>query len=189
MLELKRIYWTRQVLRLAFSAVIVWLGASVVLALMPKTNEAAGPGPVGRRGFSRHVRRRPGRGALPAVRRRPEQLSAASSVPGTSDAGTRSGASPASSAAKEWPGPGASVRWKPGSAALFPARRARRPFLPVVQGRVHQPAEFRRCLREVQPGKERQDSLAGQQERLERRRRDYVTHDVASASVERQPLP
>jgi 5-methylcytosine-specific restriction endonuclease McrA len=35
MVELKRIYWSRQALRLTYSAVIVWLGVSVVLALMP----------------------------------------------------------------------------------------------------------------------------------------------------------
>ena len=45
MLELKRIYWSRQVLRLAYSAVIVWLSVSVVLALMPKANIGAHPGP------------------------------------------------------------------------------------------------------------------------------------------------
>ena len=45
MLELKRIYWSRQVLRMAYSAVIVWLSVSVVLALMPKANVSAHPGP------------------------------------------------------------------------------------------------------------------------------------------------
>ncbi|GAA2134673.1 hypothetical protein GCM10009825_18490 [Arthrobacter humicola] len=36
MAELKRIYWSRQALRLAYSAAIVWLAVSVVLALRPK---------------------------------------------------------------------------------------------------------------------------------------------------------
>ena len=35
MLELKRIYWTRLALRLAYAAAMVWLAASVVLALLP----------------------------------------------------------------------------------------------------------------------------------------------------------
>ena len=35
--ELKRVYWSRQALRLAYSAVIVWLSESLVLALMPDT--------------------------------------------------------------------------------------------------------------------------------------------------------
>ena len=40
MVELKRIYWSRHALRAAYSAVVLWLGASVVLALMPKANPA-----------------------------------------------------------------------------------------------------------------------------------------------------
>ncbi|MCX6499689.1 MAG: HNH endonuclease signature motif containing protein [Arthrobacter sp.] len=42
MMELKRIYWSRHALRLAYSALIVWLAVSVVLALMPKGNVGAG---------------------------------------------------------------------------------------------------------------------------------------------------
>lgn len=38
MVELKRIYWSRQALRLAYSAVVVWLSASIVLSLMPEAN-------------------------------------------------------------------------------------------------------------------------------------------------------
>lgn len=41
MVELTRIYWSRQALRLAYSAAILWFGASVVLALMPKVNSGA----------------------------------------------------------------------------------------------------------------------------------------------------
>jgi len=40
MVELKRIYWSRQALCVAYSAVVMWLGASVVLALMPNANAA-----------------------------------------------------------------------------------------------------------------------------------------------------
>ena len=42
MVELRRIYWSRQALRLAYSAAVLWLAASVVLALMPKTNASTG---------------------------------------------------------------------------------------------------------------------------------------------------
>jgi hypothetical protein len=38
MVELKRIYWSRQALRAAYSTVVVWLSASVVLAFIPKAN-------------------------------------------------------------------------------------------------------------------------------------------------------
>ena len=42
MVELKRIYWSRHALRAAYSAVVLWLGASVVLSLMPKANPPVG---------------------------------------------------------------------------------------------------------------------------------------------------
>lgn len=41
MVELRRIYWSRQALRLAYSAAVLWLAASVVLALVPRTNAGA----------------------------------------------------------------------------------------------------------------------------------------------------
>ncbi|WP_461163576.1 HNH endonuclease [Arthrobacter sp. R4-81] len=45
MVELKRIYWGRLALKLAYTGVILWLAASVVLALMPnKANTAVGQG-------------------------------------------------------------------------------------------------------------------------------------------------
>lgn len=43
MLELKRVYWTRQTLKLAYTAVTVWLFASVILSFMPKANGAGVP--------------------------------------------------------------------------------------------------------------------------------------------------
>ncbi|WP_445155072.1 HNH endonuclease [Arthrobacter sp. Hor0625] len=38
MLDLKRIYWTRVGLRLAFAATMMWLAVSLALAFMPKTS-------------------------------------------------------------------------------------------------------------------------------------------------------
>jgi hypothetical protein len=43
--ELGRIYWTRQGLRLAYSAVLVWLAISVMTALMAKAKPLPGAGP------------------------------------------------------------------------------------------------------------------------------------------------
>lgn len=44
MVELKRVYWSRHALRLAYSATILWLGFSVLLSLMPDPGPtAAGP--------------------------------------------------------------------------------------------------------------------------------------------------
>ncbi|MCU1500365.1 MAG: endonuclease [Acidimicrobiales bacterium] len=45
MLELKRIYWTCQGLRLAFTAGTLWLFASAILSLMPTATVGVGPGP------------------------------------------------------------------------------------------------------------------------------------------------
>lgn len=47
MLELQRIYWTRQALRLTYSAVILWLGVSVALAFIPKATVIARSGVSG----------------------------------------------------------------------------------------------------------------------------------------------
>ena len=43
--ELKRIYWTRMGLRLAFMAVTLWLFGSAILSLMPQAALSAGPAP------------------------------------------------------------------------------------------------------------------------------------------------
>ncbi len=43
--ELGRIFWTRQGLRLSYSAVLIWLAASVMTALMPKETPVSGSGP------------------------------------------------------------------------------------------------------------------------------------------------
>jgi 5-methylcytosine-specific restriction endonuclease McrA len=53
MQELGRIYWTRQGLRLAYSAVMVWLAVSVMTALLPKGTSAAGTGPSSAAGVLR----------------------------------------------------------------------------------------------------------------------------------------
>jgi len=45
MQELGRIYWTRQGLRLAYTAVMVWLAISLMTALMPKGSPVAGTAP------------------------------------------------------------------------------------------------------------------------------------------------
>ena len=40
MVELKRVYWSRQALRMAYAGVVVWLAGAVVLALTPKGKAA-----------------------------------------------------------------------------------------------------------------------------------------------------
>lgn len=55
MLELGRIYWTRQGLRLAYSAVLVWLAVAVMSALTAKAAPATGAGPSAAAGVLRGV--------------------------------------------------------------------------------------------------------------------------------------
>jgi chaperone required for assembly of F1-ATPase len=51
--ELKRIYWTRLGLRLAFMATMVWLFGSAILSLMPQAADVAAVRECPRRpGFS-----------------------------------------------------------------------------------------------------------------------------------------
>ncbi|MDQ0924523.1 5-methylcytosine-specific restriction endonuclease McrA [Pseudarthrobacter sp. W1I19] len=45
MQELGRIYWTRQGLRLTYSAVMLWLAVSVMMALMPQGTSVIGTAP------------------------------------------------------------------------------------------------------------------------------------------------
>ena len=40
MLELKRIYWTRQLLRLAMAALTVWIFAGAILSLVTRSGNA-----------------------------------------------------------------------------------------------------------------------------------------------------
>ena len=123
MVELKRIYWSRHALRLAYSATILWLGFSVLLSLMPDPGRtAAGPNTSSPaevlRGMFDGVL---AAAAVPGLCLLVLSILAASSLAGTSGAAIRSGASPASSAAKAWPGPTASARWKRASGAGVPA--------------------------------------------------------------------
>lgn len=53
MQELGRIYWTRQGLRLAYSAVMIWLAVAVMSALTAKATPAAGAGPSAAAGVLR----------------------------------------------------------------------------------------------------------------------------------------
>lgn len=55
MKELGRIYWTRQGLRLAYSAVMVWLAVAVMSALTAKAPPAAGVGPSAAAGVLRNL--------------------------------------------------------------------------------------------------------------------------------------
>ena len=116
----------RHSLRLAMTGLTLWIGAGIILALMPKAPNLAG----GQRATTvKAVFRQMFDGvlaavALPGVLVVVLTATAAASRPGTSDAGTPSAVSPGNSAVKEWPVPAASARWRRDSAVAVPVRRS-----------------------------------------------------------------
>lgn len=191
MVELRRIYWSRQALRLAYSAAILWLAASVVLALMPK----ASPGASQSASTVADILR----GMFDAVL-------AAAALPGLFVVGLTIAAVVIRAQ---------DVRRRDPVRRF--TRQQRREGMARAGGQCEMEAGFlRRCLRPAEHGdhfypwsKDGSNSLQnfvavcarcnraksaripspGQQERMERQRRDYLAA-VGSVSVgERQPLP
>jgi len=151
--ELGRIYWTRHGLRLAYSAVLLWLAASVMTALTAKAAPVSGAGPsvageVLRGMFGRVL----SSAALPLVVI--VVLGIAAAVITGRDARRRD---PVRRFTRQWPVRTGSRLRSP----LRPPGGAWRPLLPVVQRRLHQPAELRCRLRQVQPCQARQHTLTG----------------------------
>lgn len=191
MLELKRIYWSRQVLRLAYSAVIVWLSVSVVLAFMPQTNGGAGAS---------------GSSVADMFRGMYDAVLAAVVAPGTCAVILAIAAAIIT---------GRDVRRRDPVRRF--TRQQRRDGMARADGQCEMEAGFRRrCSRPAEHGdhfypwskggstnlhnfvaacarcnhaKGARIPSPAQQARLERRRRAYVTQDDAVGVGERQPLP
>jgi hypothetical protein len=191
MLELKRIYWTRTGLRLAFSVVMVWLAASAFLLLMPKGTPRASEGPSS---------------AAEVLRGMLDTLIAAVTLPGAFAVVLIIVAVVINAR---------DIRRRD-RARRF-TRQQRREGMARADGQCEMEAGFRRrCARPAEHGdhfypwsKGGSTSLQnfvaacarcnrakgaripspGQQERLERRRRDYLTPPSSVSVGERQPLP
>lgn len=192
MMELKRIYWSRQALRLTYSAVLVWLSISVILALLPKSKAVS----VSGTGIS---------AATEVLRRMLDSILAAVALPGAFLVVLLIVAAILHSQ---------DVRRRD------PVRRftrQRREGMARAAGLCEMEAAFRRrCSRAAEHGdhfnpwsKGGSTSLQnfvaacarcnrrkgaripspGRQERIERRRRDYVLPDGPVSVGERQPLP
>ena len=125
MLELKRIYWTRQLLRLAMAALTVWIFAGAILSLVARSGNATAvrPPTTVTAIFTGMFDGVLAAVALPGVLAVVLTMIGPSSAAGTSGAATRSGASAASSAAKACRGQKASARWRLASAAVAPVLR------------------------------------------------------------------
>lgn len=191
MLELKRIYWTRTGLRLAFSVVVVWLAASAALSLMLKGQPRAGEGASS---------------AAEVLQGMVDALIAAVTLPGAFAVVLIIVAAVINAR---------DVRRRD-PARRF-TRQQRREGMARAGGQCEMEAGFRRrCSRSAEHGdhfypwsKGGSTSLQnfvaacarcnrakgaripspGQQERLERRRRDYPAPSSSVSVGERQPLP
>jgi hypothetical protein len=191
MLELKRIYGTRQGLRLTFMAVTVWLFASAILALMPKTNVGAGVGPssaadVLRGVFDGIVAAVTLPGLLVAV------LIIVAAITNARDVRRRD---PVRRFTRQQRREGLA---RAGGQCEMEAgfrRRCSRPaehgdhFYPWSKGGSTSLQNFVAACARCNRGKSARIPSPGKQGRLERRRRDYVAPDGVVSVGERQPLP
>ena len=188
--EMKRIYWSRQALRAAYSAATVWLGASVVLALMPKAS------PAGNRSAAT---------AAEVLRGMVDGVLAAVAVPGllvvvltivaavirARDIKRRD---PVRRFSRQQRREG--MARAGGQCEMESGLRRRCPqpaehgdhFYPWSKGGSTSLQNFVAACARCNRAKSAKIPSPGQQERMERRRRDYLT-PVGSVSVgERQPL-
>lgn len=191
MLDLKRIYWTRQGLRLAYSAVMVWLAVAVLKALMSKSAPVSDTGPS----TTGEVLGKLVGGGV-----------AAASLPGVAAVVLGIVAAVLT---------GRDVRRRDPLRRF--TRQQRREGMARAGGQCELEAGFgRRCTRPAEHGdhfypwskggstslqnfvaacarcnraKRARIPSPGQQQRLERRRRDYVTSGALVSVGERQPLP
>ena len=190
MLELKRIYWTRQGLRLAIIAVTAWLFASAILSLMPKANVGAGTVPSS---------------GMQIVRGMFDGVGAAVTLPGVSmvvliivaaviNARDVRRRDPVRRFTRQQRREGMA---RAGGQCEMEAgfrRRCSRPaehgdhFYPWSKGGSTSVQNFAAACARCNRAKSAKIPSPGQQERLERRRRDYVAAEGAVSAGERQPL-
>lgn len=192
MLNLKRIYWGRQAMKLAYSALVLWLAASVLLALMQQAGgSVAGPGVSGVAAVFEGMMHR---------------VLAAATVPGVCLVALSIVAAVVV---------GRDVRRRDPVRRF--TRQQRREGMARAAGQCEMEAGFgRRCSRPAEHGdhfypwskggstsiqnfvaacarcnraKGARIPSPGQQSRIERRRREYVSPDGSVSVGERQPLP
>lgn len=189
MLELKRIYWTRQGLRLAYTAVTVWLFASLILSFMPKANEAGVPpssaAQVMRGLFDGVVAAVTLPGLFLVI------LTIAAAVINARDVRRRD---PVRRFTRQQRREGMARAGGQCEMESGFQRRCTRPaehgdhFYPWSKGGSTSVQNFVAACARCNRAKGARIPAPGKQERLERRRRDYVSPDGAVSVGERQPL-
>ncbi|MET4589837.1 HNH endonuclease signature motif containing protein [Arthrobacter sp. 754] len=191
-MELKRIYWTRQTLKMAYIATTVWLFASAVGALTPgKAVTADGAGISAVTGVLRGMLDRVlGAAAVPslilvvliivAAIIRSQDVRRRDPIRRFSRQQRREGMARAAGVCEM------EARFR---------RRCSRPaehgdhFYPWSKGGSTSLRNFVAACARCNRGKGARIPSPGQQSRIERRRRDYVTPAGSVAVGERQPLP
>ncbi|WP_426998498.1 HNH endonuclease [Pseudarthrobacter sp. N5] len=191
MMELKRVYWSRKALRLAYVAAMMWLGISVFLALMPKPTVVSGTGISS---------------VTEALRGMLESVLAVSALPGAflvvlvivaavihgQDVRRRDPVRRFSRQQRR-EGMGRAAGLCEMEAGF--RRRCSRPaehgdhFYPWSKGGSTSLQNFVAACARCNRAKGARIPSPGQQERIERRRRDYVAPDGSVRVGERQPLP
>jgi hypothetical protein len=190
--ELKRIYWTRLGLRLAFLAASVWFFGSAILTLMPKaTTVGAGPGPASAsevlRGLVDNVI---AAAALPGVLL--VVLVVIAAVINSLDVRRRD---PVRRFTRQQRREGMARAGGQCEMEAGFGRRCSRPaehgdhFYPWSKGGSTSLQNFVAACARCNRAKGARIPSPGRQARLERRRRDYVMQEVSVSVGERQPLP
>jgi hypothetical protein len=191
MQELKRIYWTRMGLRLAFMAIMVWLFGSAILSLMSQADVAVGSGMSAASGVLRAlVDRVITAVTLPGVIA--VVLITAAAVINAQDVRRRD---PVRRFTRQQRREG---MVRAGGVCEMEAGFGRRcsraaehgdHFYPWSKGGSTSLQNFVAACSRCNRAKGARIPSPGQQIRLERRRRAYVPLDDAVAAGERQPLP
>ena len=192
MLELKRIYWSRQMLKLAYAAVMVWLIISAFGALMPgNTVTAAGPGISGVTGVLRDMLGRVlAAAALPGLFLIALTIVAAFLV--ATDVRRRD---PVRSFTRQQRREGMARAAGMCEMESNFRRRCSRPaehgdhFYPWSKGGSTSLQNFVAACARCNRAKGARIPSPGQQQRMERRRREYLPPSSSAGVGERQPLP
>ncbi|MDQ0733058.1 HNH endonuclease [Arthrobacter sp. B1I2] len=191
MQELGRIYWTRQGLRLAYFAVMVWIAVAVMSALMAKATPGAGAGPSSAAGVLRGmVDGVVAVAALPGVAA--VVLGIAAAVVTNRDARRRD---PVRRFTRQQRREGMA---RAGSRCELEAGFGRRcgrlaehgdHFYPWSKGGSTNLQNFVAACARCNRAKRARIPSPGQQRRMERRRREYLPPSSSLSVGERQPLP
>ncbi|MFJ6376068.1 HNH endonuclease [Pseudarthrobacter oxydans] len=189
--ELGRIYWTRQGLRLAYSAVMVWLAVAVMSALMSKTAPAVGAGPSVAAGVLRGmVENVVAAIALPGVAA--VVLGIAAAVITGRDVRRRD---PVRRFTRQQRTEGMTRAAGLCELEVGFGRRCGRPaehgdhFYPWSKGGSTSLQNFVAACARCNRAKRARIPSPGQQQRMERRRREYLPPSASLSVGERQPVP